>query len=1025
MHRKTFLLALAVLVCFQITPLHKQSLSKIVSSTTDCDWPAWGKSAGHDRVADESCGPNPATMGRLWEFKVDDNLCSSASIWDGKVFVGSEKRALCLKIETGEVVWEYKTDSKTWSPPTIANGLLYMGIDDNKALCLNADTGNLVWTFATNGAVIRPPTVSDGRAFVGSNDKIFYCLDANTGSKIWEYQTEGAVTCHPVVDNGLVYFVSQDKKVYCLKENNGAKLWEYLLPDVSVTGIAMKNRRIYLGCNDGNLYCLNPITGSLVWSYKTDGAVKSSPAIDDNMVYFGSDDGNLYALNLSSVDNATLAWKFKTGDKVFSSPAICGKYVYFGSDDKKVYCLDKTNGSLVWSEEHGDRVWGSPSIAYGCMLVGSASNTLVCYGNNEDNCDWPSFGRNSNNNRIVPDECDLSGNAVRVKWEVKIGESAIYPPIIVNNRIFVGSDDKNIYCFNCETGEKYWCFETNGLVVYPVYYKNKLYFSSDDGTFYCLNPENGTKTWEYITGRQGGIGCAIIGDCVFFGDWWSDNFYCLDANTGEEKWIFKAIGGIAEIPVLYDGKVYYGTSFEGKKFYCLDQKTGNKIWELETESSSWTPSVSNGRIYFASLDKLYCVNADTGEKEWTSKIGETLLQSPVIYNNKIYCGNKVDEFYCLDEINGKILWQIKFNGDLNFICPGSPIICNGKIYHCNDESVYCIDAENGKILWEHKDNGGISGDPRVSNGFMYYGTGVGDGRFVCLEGYNDTQPKPPPNFDCNDCKKYMQFTINSPYWNICGNGQPAMSASPVISYGRTFLVIRNIAETIGAQVSWDGSSKTTTISLPSQNLTIELQIGDSEATVNGKSTYIDSSNHDVKPFISGGRTMLPLRFITENLGLEINWDSPSRTATVFYKDPKCLLESDFDFILKDTAGKTHQLSKYRGKPVLLDFMASWCTPCKEAAPIIKNIAKEYGNKLYVFSIDLRERIDKVKELKDELGAGWPFLLDSDGAVAERFKVKGIPHFVLIDSSGSIKFEYDGYSSDLKTILEQQIDRLIK
>lgn len=271
----------------------------------------------------------------------------------------------------------------------------------------------------------------------------------------------------------------------------------------------------------------------------------------------------------------------------------------------------------------------------------------------------------------------------------------------------------------------------------------------------------------------------------------------------------------------------------------------------------------------------------------------------------------------------------------------------------------------------------------------------------------------------------MQFTINTPNWNICGDEQPAMLASPVISGGRTFLVIRNIAETIGAKVSWDELSRTTTISLPSKSLQIKLQIGNNVATVNGKSTYIDINNLDIKPFISEGRTMLPLRFITENLGLEISWDALSKSATVFYKDPDCPLIDDYDFILNDTNGQTHQLSKYKGKPVLLDFMASWCGPCKQAAPIIKNIAKKYGNKLYVFSIDLQEGVDKVKELKEELGAGWPFLLDSDGSVSTRYNVTGIPHFVLFDKAGNKQFEYDGFSDNLQTILEQQIDRFIK
>jgi len=63
---------------------------------------------------------------------------------------------------------------------------------------------------------------------------------------------------------------------------------------------------------------------------------------------------------------------------------------------------------------------------------------------------------------------------------------------------------------------------------------------------------------------------------------------------------------------------------------------------------------------------------------------------------------------------------------------------------------------------------------------------------------------------------------------------------------------------------------------------IELWIGKSIAKVNGINTPIDSTNSKVVPEIINSRTMLPLRFVTENLGCDVKWDDATKTITITY-----------------------------------------------------------------------------------------------------------------------------------------------
>ena len=109
-----------------------------------------------------------------------------------------------------------------------------------------------------------------------------------------------------------------------------------------------------------------------------------------------------------------------------------------------------------------------------------------------------------------------------------------------------------------------------------------------------------------------------------------------------------------------------------------------------------------------------------------------------------------------------------------------------------------------------------------------------------------------------------------------------LDSPPIIKNSRTLLPIRAIIEALGGTVGWDTTAKKVTVTLGST--TIELWIGKSIAKVNGVDTSIDSANPKVVPEIINSRTMLPLRFIAENLGCDVQWDGTTKTITITYLD---------------------------------------------------------------------------------------------------------------------------------------------
>jgi thiol-disulfide isomerase/thioredoxin len=102
-------------------------------------------------------------------------------------------------------------------------------------------------------------------------------------------------------------------------------------------------------------------------------------------------------------------------------------------------------------------------------------------------------------------------------------------------------------------------------------------------------------------------------------------------------------------------------------------------------------------------------------------------------------------------------------------------------------------------------------------------------------------------------------------------------------------------------------------------------------------------------------------------------------------------------------GRLAPLSSYKGKPVLLDFWATWCGPCIASMPDIATLYQEAMPKgLVMLSIDEDEDVKTATDFLVKHGYTWPNTQD-DGKIGDAFKKMGIPLFVLLDAQGKIVF----------------------
>jgi len=112
-----------------------------------------------------------------------------------------------------------------------------------------------------------------------------------------------------------------------------------------------------------------------------------------------------------------------------------------------------------------------------------------------------------------------------------------------------------------------------------------------------------------------------------------------------------------------------------------------------------------------------------------------------------------------------------------------------------------------------------------------------------------------------------------------------------------------------------------------------------------------------------------------------------------------------DFQLADMNGRTVALSDFRGRPVMLNFWASWCGPCREEMPYIQEIyddEKWSGTGLMILAVNIGESPEQARGFLNDNGFSFPVLLDVKEEVARQYNIRGIPTTFFIDGDGIIK-----------------------
>ncbi len=818
------LVSLLVLSSFMAFPV---SVSGIVDSSITLDdygdllqyeWPQIHGDSGFTRFSE---GPAPEAADILWKTTID-GIESYIAAFNGKVFVTTSRNVIALNKDTGAIIWNTTLpDRQQW--PAVFK------IDETRLIiskyCLETETGEILWTsdefsakvsywaesvysseeqmFYTQGDSMvlawnvsdmsEPPVLEwetyisgstgsgtgiqygDGRVFPGSFEPHQVALNATTGEILWDTETTGAMCFSGSYYEGkLLKAAEQDNTFYCFDAETGNILWEYN-PETQlgywVSGSAVAYDMVYELNKDGCLYALDVNSGELVWKYEGPGYLywPGWPVVGDGKIYT------------------------TTGQRVSIHP-----YTLEYSESEFV-CLDAYTGQLLWElpiEAYSPRE--STAIAYGNLYLIPGyieefkMNSYVTLDEvwaigSEPWSMWRSDSENSGTGQSGPMN-------LNVRWKFATGGGVVSTPSIAEGRVYVGSQDKNIYCLDARDGRFLWNFTTGARIKSsPAVVNGKVYVGPDDGYVYCLGAKDGNLIWErYVSGYieahfdvVTGIRSSpiVVNGRVYVGSL-DTNLYCLDAEDGEVKWAYKTEGLITSSPAVADGAVYV-TSQEPTSgaLYKIDAINGDFIWKLDIPyifsadrgiDLHVSPTVVDGMVFAAAnKDEYYGVNAATGEVEWTfvtargtEDAGGYLVGSMAYHDGKLFI---VDMFFitALDATNGEVIWKSWQGTELY----AAPTYADGKVYVATDRRlIYVINASDGKRLSWFEPNSNSWSSPVVYEGRMYIGSN--DWNVYCFSNYPVTQGQISTVLDKNQVEKGESVT---------GSGQlsPGIAYAPI------------------------------------------------------------------------------------------------------------------------------------------------------------------------------------------------------------------------------------------------------
>ena len=176
--------------------------------------------------------------------------------------------------------------------------------------------------------------------------------------------------------------------------------------------------------------------------------------------------------------------------------------------------------------------------------------------------------------------------------------------------------------------------------------------------------------------------------------------------------------------------------------------------------------------------------------------------------------------------------------------------------------------------------------------------------------------------------------------------------------------------------------------------------------------------------------LLGAKKLYDTLGSQVQLDTlvtqPAQTEVAEQTEAAQATEAVKDLTVYDLEGNPHKLSDFRGKPVILNFWATWCGYCKMEMPDFEEAYQKYGEEIHFLMINVtdgvQETVEKASAYVAEQGYTFPVFYDTDQAAMLNYNLSGLPVTYLLDEEGQIVAWQQGMLT--ASTLQSGIDMLL-
>lgn len=292
----------------------------------------------------------------------------------------------------------------------------------------------------------------------------------------------------------------------------------------------------------GDMYAVDISTGKGLGKFNKIGGAPNCPAYSNSeiiLTFDGNPESSVLSYNLTTGKEN---WRKNLG-MIRTSPVIDSGFIYVNSTDSATYKLDILTGEMIWKSSAGSDTTGLKPFYSSPVITGDVISCNI-------------------NGYIY----SLNKQTGKINWSYKTNAPIYADPSVYDNKLFVCSDDNNIYCLSFD-GSLIWKKDLSTTFISSCsFYENNIIVSGVDGIIHSLDINSGNENWQFKTSGTINGSTLVVKDKALISSL-DRNFYILNADDGSIFWEMSFESRLKAAPLVW--KNFLFIACENKEIYCF------------------------------------------------------------------------------------------------------------------------------------------------------------------------------------------------------------------------------------------------------------------------------------------------------------------------------------------------------------------------------------------------------------------------------------------------------------------------